>query len=362
MTRAATLLAACLAAGAVFAADIPRKAIPTDHLLDPREVRLKNLRQFTFGGENAEAYWSADGKELIFQSTRGELGCDQIFIMDADGGNVRMVSTGKGRTTCAYFFPDGDRILYASTHGAGPECPPPPDYAKGYVWRLYPEFDLYTANRDGSDLRRITDSGSYDAEGTISPDGNLIIFTSLRDGDLDLYTIRTDGSGLRRITHELGYDGGAFFSADGKRIVWRASRPKTEAEKAEYLELLENQAIKPMNLEIFVADSDGSSARQITDNGAANFAPFFHPDGRRVIFASNAADPRGRNFDLWMVNDDGTGLEQVTFFPEFDSFPMFSPDGRYLVFSSNRGGKVRGETNIFVAEWVEHPRPATAGD
>ena len=331
-------------------------ALP-DSLRDPREVHLRNVRPLTFGGENAEAYWSADGKQISFQSTRDDLQCDQIFIMDADGGRPHLVSTGKGRTTCAYFFPDGKKILYASTHLTSPDCPPKPDHSKGYVWILYPSYEIFTANADGSGIQRLTDNWGYDAEATVSPDGSRIIFTSSRDGDFDLYTMRPDGSDLKRITKELGYDGGAFYSRDGKRIVWRASRPKTEAEKAAYAELLRDNAIRPGALELFVADADGSHARQVTANGAANFCPYFTPDGKRIIFASNLGDPRGRNFDLWMVRDDGTGLEQITFNPSFDGFPMFSPDGKRLVFGSNRHNKNRNDTNVFVADWVEAPPP-----
>jgi len=320
---------------------------------DPREAHLGNIRQLTFGGENAEAYFSPDGKSLIFQSRREELECDQIFVMDLETKKVRMVSTGEGKTTCAFFFPDGRRILYSSTHLASAACPPPPDYSRGYVWKLYENFEIFTAALEGGAPRRITDNPGYDAEATVSPDGSRVIFTSLRDGDLDLYTMRPDGTDLRRITDQVGYDGGAFFSRDGRRIVWRASRPETEEDREAYLALLRENSIRPGRLEIFVADADGSNARPVTANGAANFAPYFFPDGRRIIFASNVADPGGRNFDLWIVNDDGTGLEQITFHPTFDSFPMFSPDGRYLVFASNRNGKVEGETNVFLAEWVD---------
>ena len=318
---------------------------------DPREVHLANVRQLTFGGENAEAYWSADGKQLIFQSKHGDMGCDQIFTMDAEGGDVRRVSGGGGRCTCSYFFPDGKRVLYASTHLAGQACPPPPDYSKGYIWKLYAGYEIFTANRDGSDARRITNHPGYDAEATISADGKAIVFTSLRDGDLDLYTMRPDGSKVKRLTKELGYDGGAFFSRDGKRLVWRASRPKGADEIAAYRRLLANDEIKPMNLEIYVGDADGKNARQVTRNGAANFGPYFFPDGKRIIYASNVADPKGRDFDLWIVNDDGSGLERVTWNDSFDGFPMFSPDGTRLVFASNRNAKERGETNLFVAEW-----------
>jgi len=322
-------------------------------LPDPREIHLANVRQLTFGGENAEGYWSADGTLIIFQSKRDALGCDQIFLMDAEGKNQHMVSTGKGRTTCSYVFPGNKKILYASTHLAGDSCPPNPDFSKGYVWKLYPSYEIFTANLDGGDIKRLTDNPGYDAEATLSPDGKTIIFTSLRHGDLDLYTMRADGTRVRRITKELGYDGGAFFSRDGKRIVWRASRPKSKDEIAAYRELIAESQIRPMTLEIFVGDADGGRAKQVTHNGAANFGPYFFPDGKRIIYASNVADPKGRNFDLWMVNDDGSGLQQITFNDSFDGFPMFSPDGKKLVFASNRHAKEKGETNLFVADWVE---------
>jgi TolB protein len=325
----------------------------SDSLLDVREVHLRNVRQLSFGGENAEAYWSPDGKQLIFQSQRDDLKCDQIFVLDVDTGESRRVSTGQGTTTCSYFIPRTNRILYASTHASAADCPPEPDRSQGYVWPLYPAYEIYTARSDGSDLRRITNNPGYDAEATCSVDGGRVVFTSLREGDLDLYTMKPDGSDVRRITRTLGYDGGAFFSRDGKRIVWRASRPQTEETKKSYLDLLAQNLVRPTALELFVANADGSGAKQITSNGAANFCPYFFPDGKSVIFASNVADPKGRNFDLWRVRVDGTGLEQITFDPSFDGFPMFSPDGKRLAFASNRHGRVRGETNIFVADWVE---------
>ena len=319
----------------------------------PGETRLRNVRQLTFGGENAEAYFSFDGKELVFQSTRGGRTCDQEFVMRPDGSGVRRVSTGQGIVTCGYFFPDGSRIVYASTHESmGPDCPPKPDRTEGYVWALY-DYQLYTARPDGTDLRPLAPApGSYNAEATISKDG-WMVFTSTRDGDLDLYKMRLDGSGLTRLTNTPGYDGGAFFSADGKRIVWRASRPAPGQELDEYRALLARKLVRPRKLEIWVMNADGSDPHQVTSLGAASFAPFFHPDGRRIVFASNVRDPRGGNFDLYLVNDDGSGLERITTYDGFDGFPMFSPDGRKLVFASNRNGKRVGETNVFIADWAE---------
>ena len=319
----------------------------------PAEKHLRNVRQLTFGGENAEAYFSADGRELIFQSKRDRLECDQIFTMKADGSNPRMVSTGAGRTTCSYFLPRERRILYASTHLAAKECPPRPDFRRGYVWPVYPSYDIFTARPDGTDVKQLTKTPGYDAEATVSADGRKIVFTSMRDGDLDIYTMDTSGKNVRRLTTELGYDGGPFFSRDGRQIVYRAYHPKTAEEEARYRQKLAENVIEPNVFEIWVMNSDGTNKRQVTRQGAASFAPFFFPDGRRIIFASNMNDPKGRNFDLYAVGVDGANLERITFEETFDGFPMFSPDGRKLVFASNRNARTRGDTNVFIADWVD---------
>ena len=346
------LLATALLSAACASAPVAPPASPPVSLVLPGERHLANVRQLSFGGENAEAYWSFDGKLLIFQSTRDGAPCDQQFVMAPDGSNVRRVSNGAGRTTCGYFFPDGSRILFSSTHEAAAACPPQPDMSLGYVWPLS-DYQIFTARPDGSDLRVLAPApGTYTAEATISRDG-WIVFTSTRDGDLDMYKMRLDGSGLTRLTSEPGYDGGAFFSADGKRIVYRASRPAPGKETDDYRALLARKLVRPGKLEIMTMDADGTNVRQVTKLGAGSFAPFFFPDGKRIIFSSNAGDPKARNFDLFLVNDDGTGLERVTTYEGFDGFPMFSPDGRKLVFASNRNGSKPGETNLFVADWVE---------
>ena len=319
----------------------------------PQEKHLRNVRQLSFGGENAEAYFSGDGRQLIFQSKRETRECDQIYEMKVDGSNVRMVSTGMGRTTCSYFFPDGRRILYSSTHLGAKECPPRPDFSHGYVWAIYPSYDIFTARPDGSDLKQLTKTPGYDAESTISTDGKKIVFTSMRDGDLDVYTMDASGKNVRRLTNELGYDGGAFFSADGKQIVYRSYHPETPEQIARYKEKLAENLIEPTVFEIWVMNADGSNKRQVTTLGKASFAPYFFPDGKRIIFASNVNDPKGRDFDLYVVNTDGSGLERITFNDTFDGFPMFSPDGKKLVFASNRNAKTRGDTNVFIADWVD---------
>jgi TolB protein len=352
------LLAACGevpddAASNGEAPDAPETVEATSFPADPAEPRLANLRQLTHGGQNAEAYWSPDGRHLIFQKTDPPgVPCDQIYVMEIDGTDVRRVSTGEGRTTCAYFFPSGQRIVYASTHEQAAACPAPPDMSRGYVWGLY-DFDIYTADPDGSNLVRLTSEAGYDAEATISADGRTIVFTSVRDGDLDIYAMDADGSNVRRLTSEPGYDGGPFFSPDGTQIVYRAYHPTDEAELEDYRALLADGLVRPGVLAVWVMDADGSNKRMVTDEVGANFAPFFHPGGERIIFSSNRHDPTGRNFDLYMINVDGTGLERITVHDDFDGFPMFSPDGSMLVFASNRGGVEEGETNVFIADWVE---------
>ena len=317
-----------------------------------QEKHLRNLRQLTFGGENAEAYFSNDGKRLIFQSTRDGRECDQIYTMNVDGSDVRLVSTGDGRTTCSYFAANGKRILYSSTHLGAKPCPPRPDFSQGYVWAVYDTFDIFTAKPDGSDVKQLTSTPGYDAETTISRNGKLV-FTSKRDGDLDIYTMDRNGRNVKRLTSELGYDGGPFWSYDGKQIVYRAYHPQTEKEKEDYVSLLKQNLIRPTVLDIWVMNADGSNKRQVTKLNKASFAPYFFPDGKRIIFSSNAADPKGRDFDLYKINTDGTGLERITYNDTFDGFPMFSPDGKKLVFASNRNAKSRGDTNIFIADWVE---------
>ena len=315
------------------------------------ERHLGAIRQITAGGENAEAYFSADGRRLIFQSTRDGRTCDQQYVVDIDGTDLKRVSNGQGKTTCGYFM-DGDRrIFFASTHAVDTACPPRPDPSKGYVWGLDP-FDIYSVRADGSSPRRLTNFGVYTAEGTLSPDGRTIVFTSLKDGDLDIYTMSIDGSNMRRLTTTPGYDGGPFFSPDGKQIVYRAWHPTDSAELARYQGLLAQRLVRPNRMELFIMNSDGSNQRQITNLGGANFAPFFTPDGRKIIFSSNHhTDPRAGNFDLFLIGVDGQGLEQVTFESRFDGFPQFSPDGTKLVWASNRHAANPRETNIFIAEW-----------
>jgi TolB protein len=316
------------------------------------EKHLRNVRQLTFGGENAEAYFSADDRSITFQYHPGEGSCDQIYVMDTEGKNKRMVSTGKGRTTCGYFFPNGKRVLFSSTHIDLPGCPARPDYSKGYVWQVHKEYDIFTAKPDGSDLKRLTTTPGYDAEATISRDGK-IAFTSQRDGDLDIYTMDLNGKNVKRLTNEVGYDGGPFWSPDGKRIVYRAHHPTEAAEIADFRSLLQNGLVRPLLMDLYLMDADGGNKRQITHLAGASFAPYVLPDEKRIIFSSNKENPKGPNFELYLIDTDGTGLEQITFSAGFTAFPMFSHDGKRLIFVSDRNAKQRGEFNVFLADWVE---------
>ena len=329
----------------------------------PEEKHFKNVRQLTFGGDNAEAYWSFDGKMVSFQSNykKWGLNCDQIFYMTIDGTDLSsgqkptLISTGKGRTTCSFFLPNNKSILYASTHLGGFDCPIEPERKPGgkYLWPVYDTYDIFIADLKGNTTKQLTTQKGYDAEATLSPKGDKIVFTSTRNGDLDLYVMDLKGKKVKQITNELGYDGGAFFSPDGTKIVFRASRFSTEEKRKEYKDYLKQGLVAPTAMEIFVCNADGSNLMQITKLGKANWAPFYHPGGKKIIFSSNHKGTRGFEFNLFMINEDGTGLEQITYDKTFDSFPMFSPDGKRIIFSSNRNNNGTRDTNLFVAEWVD---------
>jgi Tol biopolymer transport system component len=328
----------------------------------PQEKHLANIKQLTFGGDNAEAYFSFDSEKLVCQVNNPEwdLECDQIYYFNWANDDLRtnrpkMISTGKGRTTCSYFLPGDSLIIYSSTHLEHEACPPVPEAREdgAYVWPIYPEFDIFVADLEGNIKAQLTDTPGYDAEPTVSPNGDRIVFTSTRSGDLELYTCNIDGSNIVQFTDQLGYDGGAFFSPDGEKIVFRASRPQTDEEIEEYKSLLSQGLVKPTNMELYVCNADGSDLKRITELGQANWAPFFHPSGEKIIFSSNHASPRGFPFHLYMINLDGSGLEQITYDLQFDAFPMFSPDGKKLVFASNRENGGTRATNLFIADWVE---------
>ncbi|HWF10116.1 MAG TPA: hypothetical protein VG297_16730 [Bryobacteraceae bacterium] len=343
MYRNLLVTCAALTAGVlVWAASAPSTNLADNFYTD--------VKQLTSGGENAEAYWAPDGKRLIFQSTRGALKCDQIFVMNADGSNQHMVSSGKGRTTCGYFLPDNQHILYATTEMAGPACPPEADHSKGYVWAVYPGYDIVTSKDDGSDRKRLTDAAGYDAEATVNAATRKIIYTSMASGDLDLWEMNLDGSKKTEITKTFGYDGGPVMSRDGRKIAWRAGHPATLEAKAKYTSLLKENLTSPMKMELFVADADGKNTKQITNFGCASFAPTFTPDGRKLLFASNKHACDSSKFELYLINIDGTGLEQVTNYGGFTSFPEYSSDGKKLVFVSDWKAPAKYEFNIFTAD------------
>ncbi|MEM0542748.1 M20/M25/M40 family metallo-hydrolase [Flavobacterium sp. j3] len=326
-----------------------------------QEKHLKNIQKLTNGGDNAEAYFSPNSKLLTLQvsNPKANIPCDQIYLYDLQNktyssDNLKLISTGKGRTTCSYFMPDGKHILYASTHAASSECPAPPKSKDGkYLWAVYPEFDIYMADLNGKIVKQLTNSPGYDAEAVVSPDGKKIAFTSSRSGDLELWTMDIDGTNLKQITNGLGYDGGSFFSHDSKKLVFRSSRPKTEKEIADYKALLNENVVAPTEMEIYTCNVDGTNLKQITNLGKANWAPFFHPSDKKIIFSSNHHSTRGYDFQLYMIDSNGENLEQITYESEFNAFPMFSPDGKKLVFSSNRQQSAARETNVFIADWID---------
>ncbi len=324
-----------------------------EDLVHPMEKHFGTTRRISTHGENAEGYFNWAGNTISYQATIPGTSCDQIYTLDLLSGARRLVSTGTGRTTCAFFMPSDDAVIFASTHAASEDCLAPPDYSMGYVWKIYPEFDLYIRNLETNELKAIAVAPGYDAEAVTSPAGDKIVFTSTRNGDLDVYTMNIDGTDIKQLTSKLGYDGGPFFSPDGKRIVYRAFHPKTEAERARYLELLGQDVIEPMALQIMVMDLDGSNKVQVTNNTAANFAPYYHPDNQRIIYCSNQASESGRDFDLFLINDDGSNNQRVTYNPSFDGFPMFSHDGKNLIFASNRQNNSPRDTNLFITEWID---------
>ena len=358
------LLTACAAfASCIVWGAAPITSVPTgaDTLLYPDEKHFRNVQQLTFGGDNAEAYWSFDGKHIVFQRTSAKDGvpCDQIFVgrvpEPGQPFQYKMVSTGKGRTTCAFFTSDNKHIVYASTHKGSDACPPVPDRAKygnRYIWPVYASYDIFVTDLEGTKVKQITHTPGYDAEATLSPDGTKMIFTSNRDGDLDLYIMDLKDGSTKRVTDLLGYDGGAWFSPDAKKIIWRASRPKTEEEIKEYKELLSEGLVAPTKMEVWIANADGSDARPVTNLGQANWAPNFTPDGR-IIFCSNHEYKRGFPFNMYLLNQDGSGLQKISRDRGFDAFPMFSQDGKKILFSSNRNNGGTRETNIFMADWVD---------
>lgn len=313
-------------------------------LCTPHEARwLRNVRQLTSTSmgllKSGEAYFSPDGRRICFQAVPEGQNEYQIYVMDLDGNRPEMVSTGQGATTCAYFHPDGRRLLFASNHldprpvaGVGQPGGPKPGQ-RSYAWSFYPGMDLFEYTFETRKLRRLTDSEGYDAEGSYSPDGKLIVFCSMRDGDQEIYICDQDGGNPRRITRARGYDGGPFFSPDGQRIVYRSDRRGDQ------------------NLQIFTNNLAGNDERALTDNQVLNWCPYWHPSGRWIIF-TRGEHPEGGppTYDLYLLSADGRRTLRVTDERAFDGLPAFSPDGSKLMWTSKRGGLAQPQ--VFVAEFV----------
>lgn len=335
----------------------------------PGEKHLTNIRQLTFGGENAEAYLNIQCNKLVWQAKEPGYPDDQIFEMNLDGSGKRLISTGLGRCTCSYFTPNGKWIYFSSTHAKQPQGQAPLDFSKGYVWMVNPNFVMYKrlASAPASDPKTmkgtpgdppnvdfkpvIDKPNAYVAETTIAPNAKWMTWTSDFQGDLEVYKSDLNGNHIKRLTNKVGYDGGPFVSWDSKWIVYRRDTLSTPTETKDYKDLLKQSLIRPTKLEIWIMDANGNHKRQITHLNCASFAPFLAPDDKHIIFSSNYGDPKGREFDLFMINVDGTGLERITKTPGFDGFPMFTRDGKKLVWCSNRNGKEPFETDVFVADW-----------
>ncbi|MFM9873404.1 MAG: TolB family protein [Fimbriimonadaceae bacterium] len=319
---------------------------------EPGELHISNIKQLTFSGQNAEAYFNLKGDKLTYQTRQPNFPDEQIFTMGIDGSNRKLISTGKGRCTCSYFTPDGKYIYFSSTHIKQPGAQPAVDMSKGYVWMVNPNMGIYRTDLNGKNIKPIITKPGYIAETTISPDGKYMVFTAGWNGDVDIYRSNLDGSNIKPLTTELGYDGGPFVSYDSKTIVYRRSAPfANNAEISEYKDLLKQNLVRPSKMDLWAMNADGSNKRQITNLNAASFAPFLHPNGKTIIFGSNHHDPKRREFDLFTINIDGTNLHQVTYSADFDGFPMFTRDGKKLVWGSNRHGLIPHDTNIFIADW-----------
>lgn len=321
-------------------------SLVTEH----EETFLANVRQVTFGLPRAgEGYFSPDGTTIVYQAFPIGYPFYQIYVQRLDERIPRLLSTGRGRTTCAYFSPKGDQILFASSH-TDPDIEQTEkkgreEAAQGgrrrYQWEFDPQMELYLINFDGTGLKRLTDSPGYDAEGSFSPDGSQVVFTSTRDGDPDLYVMRSDGTGVRQLTNAPGYDGGPFFSPDGRWVIFRSDRAKKDM------------------LQLFAISADGKIEVQLTDNlDQVNWCPYFHPSGKYIIWAGAdyGQGPQKANFDLWtmeieMTSDSFRGgkTTRITDHKAADVLPVFSPDGRKMMWTSNRTPD--GTSQLWIGDW-----------
>jgi Tol biopolymer transport system component len=314
------------------------------------EDHLTKVTQLTFTGENTQASFSPDNKNIIFQSTRNRLRCDAIFRMHSDGSDISQISSGKGIASSAVISPDNNSIIYSSTQKVDYQCPSKPEYSKAYSWLLYSSYDLFKDELTGGSDERIIKSSSYDGGAVYSPKGDKIIFSSGRTGDLELYIANSDGNNVKQLTNIDGYDGDAVFSRDGKYIVWRASRPKGN-DLHDYRYQLSQGIIKEGKFEIFMMKLAGGKPIQLTNNGATNFSPSFDPNSNNIIFSSNMSQKDGRNYDIYTLNLKTRKLERITYYSGFDGYPVFSSDGKKLLFTSSRNFRYKAEKNIFIVNW-----------
>lgn len=322
--------------------------------LDPSQVALQegkfveNIRQLTNEGQSGEGYFSPDGKRVIFQAIRGEHPFYQIYIKDLASGQEKRVSTGQGRTTCAFFHPTENKIIYASSH-LDPnrdkevdaelkklaEARRNPGARRGYSWAFDPFMDIFELNLDTNELKQLTSVAGYDAEGSYSADGKRIIFASCRNGPgADIYIMDADGKNVKQLTDSPGYDGGPFFSPDGTKVIFRG-----EVRKRHYLQL-------------FVMNVDGTGLWQLTENDAVNWGPYWHPNGKHIIYSTSVHGHQ--NYELYLMPVETGKAKRVTFWHGADVLPVFSGDGKKLMWTSKRGKDKAGQfsSQLFIADWV----------
>ena len=333
--------------------------------LPPAEVarlearHLTNIRQVTFGFNKAgEGYFSPDGKSIIFQAVpnlpptilhtpKPDEDGYQIYsaVLESDTP-AKLVSTGQGRCTCAYFSPDGKSILFASTHlspstEAAASKGPAYSRTERYRWEFPETMDIFRADLDGKNLVRLTDTRGYDAEGSYSPDGKQIVFTSFRDGDAEIYLMDADGKNARRITRSPGYDGGPFFSPDGKKILYRSDRKGNDL------------------LQVFINNTEGTAEKALTQNEFVNWGPYFHPDNRHIIYATSKHGHA--NYELYLMDVETGSEERITYQEGFDGLPVFSPDGRRLMWTSS-GRNTDRKSQLFIADFRLQARETTSAE
>jgi len=325
--------------------------------IEDRKMSIENVKQLSFQGDNGEAYFNSDDSKVIFQSKRNNNNCDKLYIVDINGNNLTEFVANDGAFTCAYFSLDDRYIFFSSTMHLGSECPeiykdPNP---RKYIWPLR-DYEIF--RYDNGAVKQLTNYSGYNAETTTHPFEEKVIFTSLRDGDINLFEMDYNGENVKQITSEYGYDGGAFYSPNGENIVWRAWYPTSDEEISMWKNNLAKKFIESVPLDIYVAKNDGSEKQRLTSNGATNWAPSWHPDGKHIVFSSNMDDWRedynayGSNFELYMINIATKTLTRLTNNDTFDSFSVFSKNGKKIVFSSNRDAENPRNTNIFIADIV----------